>query len=175
MVLTGMRLSEICGKNDKKMADGKVYDCGFTWDDVYWDEKAIIIKEKSQYGIKPSYLPITALGIAILRKWRDEDPPEEIYGKTRNRPVPFTDRHIINVVKKISAISGISFTVHDIRRLSGQRIVELTGNLIKAKKLYGHSSVAITEKSYVAYKNKDKVELAEILADDVKKIISNHF
>ena len=167
MVLTGMRLSEICGVNNKEI-NGKVHDCGLTWDNVLWDQKAIVVIEKSGYGIKPTYLPITDIGVAILKRWKDDpNPPRE-----RTRPIPYTKAHVTNIRKSINRITGISFTTHNIRALSGQRIVELTGDLMKAKKLYNHSSIAITEKSYVAYQDKEKIELAEILADDIREMIS---
>tara|TARA_Y100000593_G_scaffold94992_1_gene197924 strand:- start:8611 stop:9750 length:1140 start_codon:yes stop_codon:yes gene_type:complete len=163
IALSGVRMSEICGVHIKKLKNGQRYDCGFYWDNVLWDKNAIVIYEKGKYD-EHTIRYISPLAISILKAIKNK------YGDVA--PIPYGKQHLRNLVERIANTTGVSFTIHDIRRLTGQVVVDVTGDLTKAQELYGHTDIDITRQSYADYTDKQKSEVAKQVGNELEEYLS---
>ena len=162
VALSGVRKSEICGKHVKELENGQKFDCGFYWDHVLWDQNAILIFQKAEYQ-NPTVRQVSPNAIAILRILKYK------YGDFA--PIPFGETHLRNLVKRVANKTGVSFTVHDIRRLTGQVVIDVTGDLSKAQEMYGHSDISVTRQSYADYNTDQKAEVANQIGKELEKYL----
>ena len=159
VALSGVRKSEICGVHVKELQNGQEFDCGFYWDHVLWDQNAILIFQKAEYQ-NPTVRQVSPNAIAILKMLK--------YKYNDYAPIPFGKEHLNNLVDRVSEITGVSFTMHDIRRLTGQVVIQATGDLSKAQEMYGHSDINVTRKSYADYNTEQKTEVANQIGEELK-------
>jgi len=162
VALSGVRKSEICGKHVKELENGQKFDCGFYWEHVLWDQNAILIFQKAEYQ-NPTLRQVSPNAMAILRILKYK------YGDFA--PIPFGETHLRNLVKRVAKKTGVSFTVHDIRRLTGQVVIDVTGDLSKAQEMYGHSDISVTRQSYADYNTDQKAEVANQIGKELEKYL----
>jgi|24BtaG_2_1085350.scaffolds.fasta_scaffold05185_1 integrase len=84
--------------------------------------------------------------------------------------IPYTYNWFSYRLDKISKLTGIKFTCHDLRRASGSILLRNEASIYEVSKFLGHSSVQITEKWYVDLLKEDYVKLSEKLAGGLEKL-----
>ena len=141
-VYTGARAKELVGFNylnrEKELK----------WHHIDFNERTISLLPKRKKSRKlAKQHPIV---MAILKKWKDEG---------NERPLPFSYEKMRNLIKDINAITGISFTWHDLRRLKAQLAEEENGDLRLAGYAIGDTSTAVVSKHYapVSHSTMDKI------------------
>ena len=162
VALSGVRMSEICGNHIKVLENGQKFDCGFYWNHVLWDQNAILIFQKSEYD-NPTVRHISPLAINILKVIKAK------YGDVA--PIPYGKSHLVNLVQSVVNTTGVSFTMHDVRRLTGQVVIDVTGDLSKAQELYGHTDINVTRQSYADYTDKQKSDIANQVGDELEQYL----
>ena len=61
--------------------------------------------------------------------------------------------------------------MHDVRRLTGQVVIDVTGDLSKAQELYGHTDINVTRQSYADYTDKQKSDIANQVGDELEQYL----
>jgi len=87
-----------------------------------------------------------------------------IYGAAeKGKSFPFRQRKVWEDFKVACARADVkNFTFHDLRRSFGTRLLELGVNIRTIQKLYGHSSISVTER-YLHPRDELSVEAVELL------------
>ena len=146
---TGMRLSEILN---------------LKWRNVDFERQVITI-EKAKSG-KVRSVPMNRVLIGELSHLKIQD-------GISNLVFPF--KSIRTAFENAKRRAGIEdFTFHDLRRTFGTRLLEQGSNIRSIQKLYGHSSVLVTER-YLHPKDDLGRDAVELLADYGKAKPDNSF
>ena len=112
----------------------------FTWENVYFDEKKILI-----HGIKQQnrrYIPMNNVLFGILEEIKKENP---------KYPFEFKPEFVTHKIKKYYNNAGIKgANTHSLRKTFGSLLIqEKKADIYTVSKLLGHSSVKTTEKYYI--------------------------
>ena len=131
---------------------------GLKWSDVNLSKRFIKV-EKTKSG-KTRYIPINSLLYEELERLKKRR-------NNTNRVFPF--KSIRTAFYNACARAGIKdFTFHDLRRTFGTRLLENGVDIVTISKLYGHSSVLVTQR-YLHPKDKLSIEAVELLAEKPQK------
>ena len=144
---TGLRLGKLLSLN---------------WSDV--DLKQRIIKAEKTKSKKMRFIPINSKLYDLLSELKSQRNEDE-------RVFPFNS--IRTAFANALSRAGIAdFTFHDLRRTFGTRLLERGVNIVTISKLYGHSSVLVTQR-YLHPKDELSIEAVELLALDPAKSTQN--
>jgi len=127
----------------------------FTWDDFDEKNKLVYLGD----GNKHHKVELSNTAFDILMSWRD-----------RPNPLPHTYTYIRRRINKVSKISGVPFTPHNLRGAAGAILLRNGSSIFEVSKFLGHSSVTITEKHYIDLLKEDYVNLAKKLEIGIKKL-----
>jgi integrase len=136
---TGLRLSKVLG---------------LRWSDVDMDKR--FIKVERTKSKRTRFIPINSVlygELECLKECRNDN----------CRVFPFKSvRTAFDNACDRASVEG--FTFHDLRRTFGTRMLEKGVDIVTISKLYGHSSVLVTQR-YLHPKDKLSVEAVELLAE----------
>jgi len=107
------------------------------WKDISF-EKALIKVENTK-SKKARFIPINSKLLEILRQLKAESGNTADVFKVKDVHKAFE-----NACKK-AGIEGLTF--HDLRRTFGTRLIERSVDIVTISKLYGHSSVLVTQRN----------------------------
>jgi integrase len=137
-ILTGARRIELVGVNSKQPYKE------FHWEHILWGQNAILMWKKR--SSERTRVPMPKMAMDILWKWRSEG---------KSAPIPYSGNYISKKMNEISQITGIAFTCHDLRRLSGQILIKDSKSKELARQFYGHSDISVTENSYADFSDNE--------------------
>jgi excisionase family DNA binding protein len=134
------------------------------WADVDFERKSLRV-EHTKSG-KARFIPINTLLLGVLEKLRAEH----------------QDGKLVFILKAGSVRTGFkkalqkakieSLTFHDLRRSFGTRLLERGTDIITIGKLYGHSSVLVTQ-NYLHPRDELSREAVDLLVEGASKPIEN--
>ena len=140
------------------------------WDQIGFDETSIPIRQK---GDKPHKVELTPSVRALLESQKGNHPefvfayivnrtaknpknPGVLYEKGARMPVTYWGfRSRFQRVTKAAGIKNVR--VHDLRKTAGSHMLNVSGNLVSAQKLLGHSSPETTARAYAFLEQKTLV------------------
>lgn len=124
------------------------------------------IKVEKTKGKRARFIPINSVMLDLLAKLRDLRKGPEVF------PFKSVRTGFENACKRAS-IDDLTF--HDLRRTFGTRLLERGVDIVTISKLYGHSSVLVTQ-NYLHPSDELSVEAVEKLAENVdsREILSRH-
>ena len=149
-ILTGARRAELIGMNTRQPYKE------FHWEHVLWSQNAVMVWKKR--SIERTKVPMPKTAMDILKKWYDQG---------KSSPIPHNGNWIWKRMHEISQITGISFSCHDLRRLSGQILVKDSKSKELARQFYGHSDMSVTEESYADFSDNEIRYAQEIIEKEL--------
>ncbi len=155
-IVTGARRAEFVGIISRQPYKE------FHWEHVLWDQNAVMVWRKK--AIDRTRVPMPKTAMDILKKW---------YSQGKLSPIPHNGNYVWRKMKEISQITGISFSCHDLRRLSGQILVKDSKSKELAQEFYGHSDMSVTEDSYADYTDNEIKYAHGILEKELSKMALN--
>lgn len=141
-LLTGARAMELLKAN-------------FTWNDV---KHTVILG----LGNKQHKVILSKRVLEIFDKWRVEG---------RISPIPYTYTYIKKRCAKVSKISGIKFTAHDLRRTAGAIIYRKTKDIYAVKEFLGHRNIQTTTRWYAGLMEEEREQLSAVISHGLKEIL----
>ncbi len=124
------------------------------------------VKVEKTKGKRARFIPINSVMLDVLTKLRD----------TKKGPEVFPFKSVRTGFENACKRAGIDdLTFHDLRRTFGTRLLERGVDIVTISKLYGHSSVLVTQ-NYLHPSDELSVEAVEKLAENVnsREILSRH-
>jgi excisionase family DNA binding protein len=127
---------------------------GLTWDNVDLARRRIKVeKTKSK---RARFIPINSALLNLLEKLR----------ACSKGPRVFPFKSVRTGFENACTRAGLAdFTFHDLRRTFGTRLLERGADIVTIQKLYGHSSVLVTQR-YLHPNDGLSIEAVELLAGD---------
>lgn len=106
------------------------------WQNVCLDKLKPVLKVENTKGKKTRYVPVNSVLLNVLASLKVEAGDEE-------KVFPFRIRTAFEKACRDAGIQG--FTFHDLRRTFGTRLLEQKVDIVTISKLYGHSSLLVTQ------------------------------
>jgi integrase len=136
--LTGCRLGELCG---------------LTWAEVNFETRCVVIeKHKSRrYTNKPKVLPLVPAAVELLQSIRKRQPAEYTGAVfLNNRATPWTRRTLGQTFRRMKKRGEINTpaSLHGLRHQFGTEAIKNGAPIKMVSLALGHSSCAVTERSY---------------------------
>ena len=151
-ILTGCRVSELLGYNYLNRAKE------FKWHHVDFKRSIIsIMPKKKRYRVERR---VHSSVMAIFKKWLDQG---------FKQPLDFGYDKIRNIVPMINDITGIKFTMHDLRRLNAQLARPKMG-LEGAAKSIGDTSLDVVDKHYAGISNAEMDQINDVVFDELNTV-----
>jgi excisionase family DNA binding protein len=142
---TGMRLGEILN---------------LMWNDVDLEEREIRLKKTK--GRRSRVIPINSTLFDLLTKLKEDQGSSDFVFPFKSIRTAFENACRRAKIK--------NFTFHDLRRTFGTRLLERGVNIVTIQRLYGHSSVLVTQR-YLHPRDDLKLEAVELLSGPVKEAV----
>jgi len=155
-ILTGARRAEFVGIISRQPYKE------FHWEHVLWDQNAVMVWRKK--AVERTRIPMPKTAMDILKKW---------YNQGESSPIPHNGNYVWKKMNEVSQITGISFSCHDLRRLSGQILVKDSKSKELAQEFYGHSDMSVTEDSYADFTDNEIKYAHGILEKELSKVALN--
>ena len=155
-IVTGARRAEFVGIISRQPYKE------FHWEHVLWDQNAVMVWRKK--AVERTRIPMPKTAMGILRKW---------YNQGESSPIPHNGNYVWKKMNEVSQITGISFSCHDLRRLSGQILVKDSKSKELAQEFYGHSDMSVTEDSYADFTDNEIKYAHGILEKELSKVALN--
>ncbi|MDQ1913275.1 tyrosine-type recombinase/integrase [Paenibacillus sp. GD4] len=144
LVNCGLRVSELC---DLQLDD--------------LDYNASLLTVRDGKGAKYRKVPFGKSTQAAVKTYLDMRESQSSYVFVTERGDQTTPRAVQHVVKKLSEISGVDFTVHSLRHTYGKNIADETGGRLEVvAQLLGHATIETT-RIYVTPSMKELTKAAE--------------
>ena len=157
-VLTGCRISELCRPD-------------FTWDQIDTDKEIAYIKNKGNKRDFDKRFEIAFLKDPHQKLLRYiNDYFKDIHDEAHIYPIPCAQGRIRSRIERASKISGIKFTMHDLRDTSATILLRKSGNIYAVKEHLGHANVKDTQDAYADWINDDKIEASKMLVDSLSDL-----
>ena len=131
-VITGLRANELIGRNANQPYKE------LHWEHINFEEKTMQIQQKSKQRIRET-VEIHDDVVAILHKWHQ---------RGYARPLDYSYETLNRKIREISAITGIEFTCHDLRRMKSQIARKEYHNVNDAAKAIGDRSTQVIVNHY---------------------------
>ena len=115
---------------------------GLTWDHVDFDDRVFTVTNTKNN--KPLTLPMTERinRILLRRQAEQKEPSAYVFPQQDNPKKPAT---MNRVCERISRLSGIEFTAHDLRRTTATALKELGYSIEDIGRILNHSRTSITD------------------------------
>lgn len=115
---------------------------GLTWDQVDFNDRVFTVTNTKNN--KPLTLPMTERihRILLRRKTEQRKPSAYVFPQHNNPKKPAT---MTRVYERISRLSGIDFTAHDLRRTTATALKELGYSIEDIGRILNHSRTSITD------------------------------
>jgi len=140
---TGARARELLAEN-------------FSWKNVDKRNKMIHLGKGNKYH----KVELSNTAYKILMSW-----------KHRDSPIPYTYTYIRKHIAKVSKLSKVKFTAHNLRGAAGAILLRNGATIYEVSKFLGHSSVTVTEKYYIDLLKDDYVNLTKKLEKGISKLV----
>ncbi len=152
--ITGVRANEIIGHNTRKQ-----------YKELHWhhidflNHKMFLLQKRRQIR---ETVDVHPSAIAIFKKW---------FRTGSDRPLDMNYKALNKIIKEISALVGISFTCHDLRRMKAQLVRKHTKDLVKASHSIGDTSIQVVDAHYAGVTVEEQREVNINAYDSLMNII----
>jgi excisionase family DNA binding protein len=131
---------------------------GLKWKDVSFEKAQLKIENTKSK--KARFVPINSMLLELLKNLKTED---------GDSPDVFRVKDVHKAFENACSRAGIEgLTFHDLRRTFGTRLIEKGVDIVTISKLYGHSSVLVTQR-YLHPRDMLSREAVELLAKGTAK------